>query len=175
MIPTEKKIWMFNCLYIATFFSDVAWILDHPLKQGKSLKKYLWQRSFKIRLHAPDLQLLLKFGYFSGITIKSQATFKLSTLKQLFFFDDFFQSGFLNISKQSWRNIETFNLYMLYFLVTLCNNCSNSTVETEQGVKSVKLTIMIPEQGECHSGGFIVNIEQISDLVLVFLLLTLRK
>ena len=64
---------------------------------------------------------------------------------------------------------------MLYFLVTLCNNCSNSTVETEQGVTFVKLTIMIPEQGECHSGGFIVNIEQISDLVLVFLLLTLRK
>ena len=53
------------------------------------------------------------------------------------------------------------------------------TIETpEKGVKSIKteLTIKTPERRQWRcSGVSIVNFEQISHLVLVFLLLTLRR
>ena len=46
---------------------------------------------------------------------------------------------------------------------TMCENCSNSTVKT-------------PEQRHfCRSGVFIVNVEQISHILMVFPLLTLNK
>ena len=52
-----------------------------------------------------------------------------------------------------------------------CVLCSKSTIKTPEG--SQKLTIKKPERR--RSGVFIVNIEHISHLFLVFLLLTLNK
>ena len=53
--------------------------------------------------------------------------------------------------------------------------CSKIAIETlEQGLKYVKLTIKTPERRHwCCSGLFTVNLEHISHLVLVFLLLIL--
>ena len=57
-------------------------------------------------------------------------------------------------------------------------SCSDSTIETHSKRCEIcsKLTIKTPEWGQWHrSGVFIVNFEHISDLFLVFLLLTLKK
>ena len=52
---------------------------------------------------------------------------------------------------------------------------NNKNMTTRSEICS-KLTIKIPEQRQWHrSGVFIVNFEHISDLVLVFLLLTLDR
>ena len=55
--------------------------------------------------------------------------------------------------------------------------CSKLAVETlEQGIKCSKLTIKTPERRHWHrSGVVIVNLEHISHLVLLFLLITLSR
>ena len=81
-----------------------------------------------------------------------------------------------------YRNAESYVQFVGFILASHATpqptfTCSKLTIETlKQGVNHVhKLTIKTPERvRERYSSTFLVNFERISNLVLVFLLLTLN-